>query len=226
MCAHDDRDLDLREEAVISAATPRRLAAFAAIFLAVVTPVFGAASAPAGNSIGCAGKAERPFLRWLDLTQYTLAPSGDFEGGRSSDSSGWKLTSGAKVVSGNEPFKVHHPTDAQSLYIPAGGSATSPAFCIGLLHPTLRLFAVGGNVTSMLKLEIVYQTAFGTITQPVTLILARGTWGPTPPALILANVTGLLALDGLTSSVQLRFTALGSAGWNIDDVYVDPWKVT
>jgi hypothetical protein len=50
--------------------------------------------------------------------------------------------------------------------------------------------------------------------------------GPTPQQLMLANVTGLTSLDGFTSSVQLRFKALGTATWKVDDVYVDPWKIT
>src|SRR5919197_77580 len=47
----------------------------------------------------CDGQTmERPFLRWLDLFQYTLVPGGDFE----SNAAGWTLTGGAQVVSGNE----------------------------------------------------------------------------------------------------------------------------
>src|SRR5689334_23004691 len=51
----------------------------------------------------CDGQTmERPFTRWLDLFQYTLAPGGDFE----SNAAGWTLTGGAQVVSGNESFNV------------------------------------------------------------------------------------------------------------------------
>jgi hypothetical protein len=157
----------------------------------------------------------------LDPASYTLAPGGAFE-----DTTSWQLTGGAKVVLGNEPFKVRRATDAKSLAIPAGATATSPAFCVGLGYPTLRFFATGGNLTSPLEVEAIYSTALGTITQPVGVVLARSTWSPTPPQLLLANVTGLLALNGLTSNIRLRFTALGGAGWRIDDVYVDPWKTT
>jgi hypothetical protein len=191
-------------------------AATAALALTAST----AGGAPA--SLGCSGTSETPFLRWLDPAPYTLAPEGTFEGSKTS----WKLANGAKLVSGNESFKVHKSTDAGSLSLPAGGSATTPAFCVGLLYPTLRLFAVGGNLTSPLKVEVIYRTALGTVTQPVTYVPASGSWRPTLPALLLANVTGVTSLDGLTSSVQLRFTAVGTAGWRIDDVYVDPWKVT
>lgn len=176
----------------------------------------------ASASASCPGVAEHPFLPWLDPAAYVLAPGGDFEGKTTT----WKLAQGAKPVSGNEPFKVHRSTDSRSLAIPAGGSATSPPICVGLGDPTLRLFAVGGNPTSPLKVEVVYKTLLGTQTQLVTFVPASASWGPTPQAVFLANVTGLTSLDGLTTSVQFRFTALGTAGWTIDDVYVDPWKVT
>jgi hypothetical protein len=179
------------------------------------------ATATAGTSLGCPGTSSHPFVPWLDPASYTLAPGGAFEG-----TTPWQLSGGAKVVSGNEPFKVHSSTDSRSLSIPAGATATSPSFCVGVGYPTLRFFAVGGNLTSPLRVDVIYSTVLGTVTQPVGLVPATSYWGPTPPQLLLANVTGLLSLNGLTSSVRLRFTALGSAGWHIDDVYVDPWKMT
>jgi hypothetical protein len=47
-------------------------------------------------------------------------------------------------------------------------------------------------------------------------------WAPTEPMLILANITGVLSLDGLTTTAQLRFTARGTS-YKIDDLYVDPF---
>jgi hypothetical protein len=199
----------------------RTATCLAALAAAAALAASGATTASAGTSLGCPGTASHPFLPWLDPASYTLAPGGAFEG-----TSSWQLAGGAKVVSGNEPFKVRSATDARSLTIPAGATATSPAFCVGLGYPTLRFFAVGGSLTSPLKVEVIYSTVLGTITQPVGLVLPRTTWGPTPPQLLLANVTGLLSLNGLTSTVRLRFTGLGSVGWRVDDVYVDPWKTT
>ena len=53
---------------------------------------------------------------------------------------GWSLT-GASVVNGNESAKVHGAADAKSLAINATGKAVSPSFCVGIEHPTFRLFA-------------------------------------------------------------------------------------
>jgi hypothetical protein len=206
-----------------TAAIPRFLVALCATLAAIAAFTLGGSPAGAATTeLGCAGTSELPFFRWLDPAAYTLAPGGTFE----TSATSWKLANGAKLVSGNETFRVHKSTDARSLSLPAGATATTPAFCVGLLYPTLRFFAVGGDVTSPLRVEVVYPTALGTVTQPVTYVLAKDDWGPTLPALLLANVTGVTSLDGVTSNVQLRFTALGSAGWQIDDVYVDPWKVT
>ena len=206
------------------AAIRPRLGAVTFALSAILALAIGASAAPAASTATaatCSGAAEQPFLPWVDPASYTLAPGGDFEA-----KTAWRLAGGAKVITGNEPFRVHGKTDSKALSIPAGGSATTSAICVGLGHPTLRLFAVGGNTVSTLKVEVIYKTALGVVTQPVGLVLAQGAWAPTLPMAFLANATGLLSLDGLTSSVQFRFTALGSAGWTIDDVYVDPWKVT
>lgn len=205
-----------------SAALLRSLVVHVVVFAATAALAAGAATAGTSPSLGCPGATSKPFTPWLDPASYTLAPGGAFEGATSP----WQLTNGAKLVTGNEPFKVHAKTDSGALSIAAGASATSPAFCVGLGYPTFRLFATGGNLLSPLRVDVIYKTAIGTITQPVGVILAKSSWGPTLPQLVVANVTGLASLDGVTSSVRLRFTAMGTAAWKIDDVYVDPWKIT
>ncbi len=66
-----------------------------------------APAASAGVLVKSAGDCapqplERPFLRWIDPAQYTLLPGGTFE----QELPDWTL-SGARVVSGNEPYYVH-----------------------------------------------------------------------------------------------------------------------
>ena len=77
----------------------------------------------------------KPFRPWLDLASYTQAPDGGFEAG----AKGWALDDGAAPVTGNEPYKVGAAGDSTALRIPAGGDATSPTFCVGVEHPTVRL---------------------------------------------------------------------------------------
>jgi len=190
--------------------------------LAGASASLGVASAPAAPSLGCGVPTTRPFVRWLDLASYSLAPGGAFEDA----ASGWKLATGAPIAQGNEPFRVHAPADARLLSIPAGGSATSTSFCVGLGSPTIRFFAKSSSLTSLLRIDVTYKTVLGTVTQPIGIVPPMAGWAPTAQQLVFANVTGLLAIDGLTSDVTVRFTALGTGRWQIDDVYVDPWKVT
>jgi hypothetical protein len=190
---------------------------------AVLTIGAGTAQA-AGNGTSCpAYPLGKPFLPWLDVMSYTLAPNGGFESG----STGWKLSGGAKVVSGNEKFSVRSSADKYSLSLPMGSSATSSTTCVETLDTTMRFFAVNtGSLLSTLKVEAVYTDAGGTTrTLLVGLVLGTGTWSPTLPTLIVANLLELpLVTDGKVD-VAFRFTPQGVLGnWKIDDVYVDPLK--
>jgi hypothetical protein len=55
-------------------------------------------------------------------------------------------------------------------------------------------------------------------------VAAGSTWQPSPRlALLLCNVTSLLG----TKAVAFRFTPVGTgAAFQVDDVYLDPWKST
>jgi hypothetical protein len=168
---------------------------------------------------------ERAFLPWLDPAHYTLLPGGSFEGG----ATGWSL-SGASLVAGNEPFRVHGSDDSTSLSVPAGGSATSEAICVGLEHPTLRLFArSSGSMTtsllSSLKVSVMFENAAGdVVTLAIGVVPAslHSAWRPTLPIPVIANLLPLL--PGERTAVAFRFTPQGGAAWLIDDVYVDPFR--
>jgi hypothetical protein len=171
---------------------------------------------------GCAGQVlERPFVRWLDPAKYVLAPGGSLE-----STTGWKLSGGAKLVSGNESFRVHSATDNRSLALPSGSSATTKAMCVATLYPTLRLFALNsGSLLSTLKVEAIFSSALGQLTVQVGLLSAPLGWQPTLPMLYAANFTTLPILTDGTTTVRFRFTPQGAgSGWRIDDVYVDPYK--
>jgi hypothetical protein len=190
------------------------LGAVAALGLLFAAPA-PAQTSPAAAS--CPGQSySQPFLPWLDLGQYVLAGDGGFEGG----AAGWTLKGGAKVVSGNEPWFVRGAGDSRSLYLPAGAQATSPATCIGLLHPTMRFFArsFGGTVA----VEATVRALGLTLVVPIGVAAAGGSFSPSLPLPILGNLTTLLS--GGTGTVTLKFTALlGPVA--VDDVYVDPFKV-
>lgn len=200
----------------------------AALVAATLVAALAAKPAQAGEPtlLGCGYEPTQPFLRFLDPLPYVLAPDGGFEGG----AAGWKLSGGARVVSGNEPWQLGGPGDSKSLLLPSGSSATSPPMCVGLVLPVVRLFTLGGSLLSTLKVEAVWRDAGGAQRSLVLLpgVLPTSSWAPTLPMLQLGGVLDALSLDGLTTEMSFRFTPrgglFGSGTWRIDDVYVDPWK--
>ena len=136
-----------------------------------------------GSLLGCGHEPVHPFLQWLDPLPYTLLPGGDFESG----AAGWKLTGGARVVDGNEPFFVTKRTDSRSLLLPPGSSATSPPMCMGLVLPVVRYVSTGGNLLSAMRVEAVYKDPRGR-ERSIDLLppgLPSKSWAPSLPALQL-----------------------------------------
>ncbi len=168
-----------------------------------------------------AQELSQPFMPWADPMSYTLAPDGGFEEGGSS----WSLDDGAAVVSGNESHYVRNAGDTRSLKLPSGSAAKSATMCVGLEHPTLRLFARNtGSPLSVLKVEVHFEDALGNAhSLPIGVVAAGSSWQPTQPMVIGANLLALL--PGERTPVAFEFTPLGFGGnWRIDDVYVDPYR--
>jgi hypothetical protein len=143
------------------------------------------------------------------------APDGTLEGGAED----WTLAGGAAVVDGNQPYLAGE----RSLALPAGSSATTAPMCVGVEHPTLRLFARNaGSPDSALGVSVVFRGLLGgRQALPVGVVSARSEWAPTPVMPIVVNLLSLLR----DQQVSFRFTPLDDRGeWTIDDVYVDPYK--
>jgi len=89
----------------------------------------------------------------------------------------------------------------------------------------LRLFVRNvGSTSGRLHVQVIVPSLLGgllTILDGGT-IGGNGTWAPSPQLkLALCNVTSLLG----TRAVAFRFTPVGpGAAFQIDDVYLDPWK--
>jgi hypothetical protein len=198
--------------------------AIGALAAAGVVAMLAAAPANAGllvaSAQNCSAQdSSQVFLRWLDPMRYELAPGGDAE-----SATGWTLSGGARVVSGNEPWKVGGRGSA-SLLLPRGSKATTGVMCVGITHPTVRFFAkrTSGWLLDSLKVDVLYEGAGGQVnTLPVGLVLAGGSWQPTLPFPVLASLLPLL--PGEQTPVAFRFTPVGGGSWQIDDVYVDPWR--
>jgi hypothetical protein len=167
-----------------------------------------------------APSTSQAFLPWLDIASYTPAPDGGFEAG----AKGWSLA-GATTVPGNEPYSIGGRSDDTALRIAAGGDATSPAFCVGLEHPTVRFFAkrIGGSLLSTLRVDVQFEDALGgQHSLPTGLVISGGNWAPSLPIPIVANLLALLPEQH--TPVTLRLVAQGGGAWLVDDLYVDPYK--
>ncbi|MGH2900604.1 MAG: hypothetical protein ACRDMZ_18160 [Solirubrobacteraceae bacterium] len=160
----------------------------------------------------------QPFAPWQDLADYFLAPGGDIEDGASS----WDLSGGAAAVEGNEPFRVSGAADHTALRLPAGADATTARFCVGVEHRTMRFFARGSG-SGTLKVSAVYaKRADKDKRVHLGTFQAGGEWTPSPVVPMLVNELAPAADDAL--SVSLSFSARGSGSWDIDDVFVDPYR--
>jgi len=201
----------------LAAAKRHALISLASLFGALAATALSAAPAQAQLlKTGACNEAalSQPFLRWSDSSYYELLPGGDFEGSLS----GWTL-SGAKKVSGSEPYSATGSLGAYSLSLPAGASAQTPFTCVTASYPTFRFFARNESLTSSVLVQVVYKTPLGTTSASLGVVALSGSWKPTLPMLTNSIVGGVL--NGGTGQVALRFTAvLGSSG--IDDVFVDP----
>jgi hypothetical protein len=97
--------------------------------------------------------------------------------------------------------------------------------CVGIEHPTLRLFARNtGSLLAPLNIDVLYEDGRGeTQSVQIASIIGHSSWAPTLPLPLVVNL--LPVLPGERTPVAFRFTSpkWGSA-WVIDDVYVDPYK--
>jgi hypothetical protein len=166
-----------------------------------------------------------PFAPWGDYAKYAFVPNGGFESG----ATGWKLSGGAQVVSGNESFYVHGPRERYSLRMPPGSTATTAPMCISLFSGKMRFFtANAGAPTARLKVQVLYNGGVGSLLGTVGKLLglaevgyvtSGAAWQPSPPIGMLGGTLPLL-----TSSVQFRFSAPYDGGnFRLDDVYLDPF---
>jgi hypothetical protein len=199
------------------------LAATAAVATAAVFAAPASAGILTASASDCGDETlTKPFAQFGDSANYKLVRNGAFETG----TTGWTLTGGARVVTGNEPWKVGGSGHAKSLVLPAGSSAISPVSCVGLGEPTLRFFAKKNRAAllglSTLTVTVYVKTSLGlTVPVPVGTVLNGGQWKATPQLLIVANLLPLLPGD--RTPVAFQFTpVLGD--WQMDDLYVDPWR--
>ena len=151
-------------------------------------------------------------------------PGGSFESPLAA--AGW-IVDRAERAPGNEPSLVGAATDASSLVIGGGGVALSPAFCVDSSMPYLRFFARSLGTNGKLAVRLVVQTRLGVSTAPFSRVAAlpagsMPTWAPTGQ---LALADGMTAPGARPSTARLAFSVEGHGAWQLDDIYVDPYRM-
>ena len=169
---------------------------------------------------GCGPVAlSNPFSIFGDYADYSIVDDGHFESGVG----GWSLY-GAGIVNGNESFRVRSASDSKSLSISTWGKAVSGAFCVDTNYPHFRFFAQHSDGPIGLLLVRARWTA-GDGLHEESLALLRGSqyrsWGATEMLPLAEKVA--LSESGGTQSVRLVFIPLAGS-WQIDDVYIDPYR--
>lgn len=198
-----------------------RLAALGLLALALCAPAANADLLGLGGLIGgnCPTTGKQVFASWGDYHLYYLAPNGGLESG----STGWSLSGGASVSSGNEPFLA---SGTHSLYLPSGSKAVSPVTCIGPQQLAIRMFGSDkGGTDSGVHVRVLW---YGLLNQLLgssdyDTFRPGGGWAPTSSVASKGGFNLLLPLLGSTSA-RIQLTPIGSgSSWKIDDLYVDPW---
>jgi hypothetical protein len=198
-----------------SAVRLRRLASLLVVLCAAVV-------APSAYAACPDRPLAREFAPWLDPINYTLVPGGHFENG----ARGWVLSGGARIVDGNEPFHLRAAADGRSLLLPSGSFATSPFVCVELLDPVARFVTRNrGSALGVLKVDAILQVGDRRVVLPAGLAALASRWEPSLPMLTASNFLAGLDLEDGTAEVAFRFRPAGlSSAWQIDDVYVDPFR--
>ena len=165
----------------------------------------------------------KPFLPWADMALYTPAP-----GGTAESKGGWQLSRGAGVAQGDEPWNVRlrerqaapragrrlvgdHRCDLRS------ASSTDDALLArpDRLRPAQRAGRRGAVRDGARRRDVRPDRQHSGRRRLVAA--ARVPSDGQPPR---------TASRRSHAPVAFRFTPLGSAGWSVDDVYVDPFGRT
>lgn len=207
----------------LSGPTIRRIAATVAAGGLAAVALFTSPAGAAGPAVQCTARSQsRVFSRWGDTADYFLMPDGGFEAGNE-----WVLGWGASVTTGNESWNVRSATDTRSLRLPTGGRAESRTICVARGEETVRMFVKNPGVWgAYLRVTVnVRNPANGlwnaTYFDVASTSLPTG-WQPLKP-ITIPTTWGYTGQQEMTVVLESWGTL---ATWQVDDVYVDPFRST
>jgi hypothetical protein len=191
------------------------ITALGGLIAAVAVVAALAAGGASAASTACPSQTTgQPFRAWNDLNTYFFAPNAGFESGTTS----WSVGGTTTVVSGNESSYLHSASDTKSMKLSAGGWVRTGAMCIDPSNQSIRLMVKG--TSGQLKVDALVISGGNIRTWSTQVDAKSGTsWRPSQ---IIQFAQGSNQFLGATT-LQLTFTAIG-ATWQIDDLYVDPFK--
>jgi hypothetical protein len=195
--------------------------AIIAAFALVPTAKAKAGLIGTGSASYCDPSATQAFFRFGDSSYYARMLNGGFESG----TTGWVMSGGAKIVSGNESYYLSgNHSDNHSLLLPAGSSVYSGTVCFALGDWHLRFMMKRLSSSGGLHVQVIVPSLLGILTVlDGGTVSGSTTWAPSPRlALLLSNVISLVG----TKAVAFRFTPVNGGSYQMDDVYLDPWKCT
>jgi hypothetical protein len=199
----------------------RRLMLFPVVS-ATVALVAAAIAVPAGAATQGACATTKAFSQFGDDANYALLVNGGLEDG----TGGFVSTGLARIVDENEAFDLHGEGDGHALQLGSGDSATFHPGCVSRLFPSLRFVARSvGAPTGSLRVEVEYRDAAGLRRVTVGTLDAGGyaEWAPTPVLTFLEASQAYATQARGTFFVILTPVGTGSS-WQVDDLYVDPFR--
>ncbi|HEY3182499.1 MAG TPA: hypothetical protein VGJ77_06680 [Gaiellaceae bacterium] len=196
------------------------------VSLAVCAAVCSATAAFAGSAAAAAqGSCDttKAFAQFGDSADYALFVNGGLEDG----SGGFKAIGAPRIVAESEPFALHGQTDGFALELGSGDSAAFHAGCMSRVYPSVRFVARSvGAPTGSLRVEVEYKEAMG-VRRRVTVGTLEAAdyngWAPTPVLTFLDPTQAFR--DQAHGSFTLILTPAGAGSlWQVDDLYVDPFR--
>lgn len=193
---------------------------------APTTPAQPAPAPASATPAGCTfPNLSQPFSSLGDTNSYFLAPGANFESG----SSGWTLSGGAGIVSGNETLLAEPASSSHSLALPTtSASVTSPTFCVTTNAPTFRMLIKNsgklGHIDGQLAIYLNFTGADGRPQQVkiAGLTVNSTAWTLTPPISFIQYLS--TPLKSGYANISFTIDPNDNHGnWLIDDLYVDPF---
>jgi hypothetical protein len=158
------------------------------------------------------------FAPWGDTAGYSLIPGGDL-----ADPAGWTLKN-VTVSDEHDPFT---PGSGSLLFAKGDSEAATPAMCVNLDNPTLRVFLAdrGGNGKAHLEVKVLYEDVDGhTHNLTIARLKVDAAWQPSVVIPIGVNMLSAAAENGWTP-VAFDFKVHGlqkGETFVLDGIYVDP----